>query len=145
MTVYGHSGSRKGHTNPQRMSFIEYVNTTLRIGDTWHHGDCIGWDAFGDEIIKGLKIPIQIVYHPPTKQLLRAFCVSRKDFDEVLPPLPYIERNHTIVDTVSHMVFTPSGMSESVRSGTWATVRYAREQEVPHVIIFPDGSIERFR
>jgi hypothetical protein len=38
----------------------------------------------------------------------------------------------------------PRGYTEELRSGTWATIRYARKTGVPYVIIFPDRTVERY-
>jgi hypothetical protein len=34
-------------------------------------------------------------------------------------------------------------MNEVVRSGTWATVRYARNWEKPITLLMPDGTIKQ--
>ncbi len=43
------------------------------------------------------------------------------------------------------MVAAPKSFAEELRSGTWATVRYARKQKKPVVIVFPDGSVQNVR
>lgn len=34
--------------------------------------------------------------------------------------------------------------AEKLRSGTWATVRYARKQKTPLIMLWPGGSVEIF-
>ena len=63
--------------------------------------------------------------------------------DEVRDPLPYLERNRAIVDACDILIACPKGMQEEQRSGTWATVRYARRRDRPIVIVWPDGTVTR--
>lgn len=84
----------------------------------FHHGDCIGADAEAHAIAKGLGLLICV--HPPTVSTKRAYCVG-----EVLVPRPYLERNKNIVDACDVLFVAPKGNVEELRSGTWATYRYA--------------------
>jgi hypothetical protein len=66
---------------------------------------------------------IRIVIHPPTDPKKRAFC---KGAAEIREPKPYLDRNHDIVDEGSGLLIAaPFQEEEILRSGTWATVRYA--------------------
>jgi hypothetical protein len=108
-----------------------------RLGGKWlHHGDCIVADAKAHEI--GKKVGYKVELHPPEKSGKRAFC---KDADKVNDPKPYLVRNHNIVDATEIMIGIPESFEEVQRSGTWATIRYARKQKKPIVIIWPDGSV----
>lgn len=60
--------------------------------------------------------------------------------DEKREPLPYLARNCVIVDEADILLACPKGPEEQ-RSGTWATVRYARKQNKRIVIVYPDGTI----
>ena len=97
-----------------------------------HHGDCVGADEYAHTLaeILGWKI----VIHPPDNSRLRANCES----EHILEPLPYLQRNHAIVDATAYMIAAPRG-PEVVRSGTWATVRYARKIGRRVEMIFPEG------
>lgn len=101
-----------------------------------HHGDCIGADADFHRLaeLNGLKTH----GHPPINSSKRAFC----KFDVIEEPKEYLDRNKDIVDAVDWMIFTPETKEEVLRSGTWSTVRYARKQKKPYIIVFPDGSVE---
>jgi hypothetical protein len=55
--------------------------------------------------------------------------------------LPPIERNHIMVDAADVLIACPHG-PEELRSGTWSTVRYARQQGKPVIIVWPDGRVE---
>ena len=85
----------------------------------FHHGDCIGADKQFHDMVK--ELGGYVVLHPPTNSSKRAFCKA----DEERPPKPYISRNHEIVDECPWMIAGPKG-PEEVRSGTWATIRYAK-------------------
>jgi len=56
-------------------------------------------------------------------------------------PKPYLERNHNIVDESELLIACPKSKEEELRSGTWATVRYARKKGVRIILIYPDGSV----
>ena len=52
---------------------------------------------------------------------------------------PPLDRNRDIVDACDVLIATPKDFVEELRSGTWATVRYARKQRKPLVIVWPNG------
>jgi hypothetical protein len=101
-----------------------------------HHGDCIGADAQLHTLAKaaGLKI----IIHPPIDPKKRAFC---QEYDEIREEKPYLDRNKDIVNESEFLIATPRTMHEVLRSGTWATVRYARSTNIDIAIIEPDGHI----
>lgn len=100
-----------------------------------HHGDCIEADAEAHEIARALGW--HIVGHPPTNPHKRAFC----QFDEARPPAPYLVRNRHIVNETTALLATPRSFAEVIRSGTWATIRYARKLGRPVIVIYPNGSV----
>ncbi len=63
--------------------------------------------------------------------------------DETRKPKPYLKRNHDIVDESDILIGFPSSEEERLRSGTWATVRYARKTGKRIYIIFPDGKVKQ--
>lgn len=82
-------------------------------------------------------IGFRIVGHPPIVTSKRAFFQC----DELRDPLPYLARNHKIVDAVQEMLACPGEVMEQLRSGTWATIRYARRVGKPVHVILPDGRV----
>lgn len=62
--------------------------------------------------------------------------------DDIRDPLPPLERNHRIVDACDVLIACPKDAQEQLRSGTWATVRYARKQGKRVIVITPDGTVE---
>lgn len=100
-----------------------------------HHGDCINGDEEAAKI--GHALGFIVHAHPPFNERKRAF----SEFNDVIhAPKDYIPRNHDIVDGSSILIATPHTMNEVIRSGTWATIRYARQLNRELCIIFPDGT-----
>lgn len=132
----GFTGTQEGMTEKQ----IDAISVFLLDYEVqeFHHGDCVGADNDA-HIITRIQAPAaKIVVHPPLNESKRAFCRA----DAVLPAKPYLDRNHDIVDAVEVMFATPKEKVEQVRSGTWATIRYARKQGKPLYIVYPDGTVE---
>ena len=119
----GFTGTRNGMTDQQKDKLIGVLDA-YNITQL-HHGDCVGADAFAHQLAKNMGI--YVVVHPPIDPRLRAWCQG----DEMRDELPYIERNHNIVDETRHLFVAPRTREEQVRSGTWATYRYATRMEIP--------------
>lgn len=134
MTIVGFTGTKLGMTAAQCRAVRELL-VTLEASE-FHHGDCIGADLQAAQAAVGLDV--DIVVHPASDPKLRAFF----SVGTVLPEKPYIPRNHDIVDACEVLVATPRQRDEELRSGTWATVRYARKTMKPIVLVFPDGTCE---
>ena len=130
----GFTGTQQGMTQQQKIRFIRLVQKVLNI-DEFHHGDCIGADYEAHNVFEYKLRDVQIIVHPPEDCSKRAYCAGHK----TLPPRPYIQRNHDIVDAVELIVAIPAG-PEITRSGTWATIRYARKTGIPIYVINPDGT-----
>jgi hypothetical protein len=80
-----------------------------------------------------------IVGHPPRNSKYRAFFPS----DEEHEPLEFLERDRVIAQT-DLLIGTPAQRVEVPRgSGTWATIRYARQYRTPRVLIWTDGRTHR--
>lgn len=129
----GFTGSREGMTHEQACTVSALLSGAIQV----HHGDCVGADA--DMHALALLADVPIVLHPPTDPKARAFC---KGAAMSWPEAPYITRNHQIVDACDILIAAPAQTNEVLRSGTWATVRYARKRGIPVKVIGPDG-IER--
>jgi len=98
-----------------------------------HHGDCINADAIAHAV--AVSLDWDIVIHPPNIRTKRAFCNIGR-IVKVHKPLPYLDRNHQMVDETVRLIAVPKGL-EIMRSGTWATVRYARKLKHPIKFIYP--------
>ena len=134
--VLGFTGTRVGLSEAQKNTLKDLLQIFLDPKTQIHHGDCLGADAEIHELCVILGFSIHI--HPPSNPRFRAFCESA-DFSH--QPKEYLARNRAIVNASSLLVAAPSG-PEKQRSGTWATVRFARQKEKPIVLIMPSGSVE---
>jgi hypothetical protein len=118
----GFTGTQQGMSDRQKRQLAALL-TSLK-GTEFHHGDCIGADEEADGI--AAQLGLRIVIHPPDNMSKRAFRTRWPNRVE-REPLPYLERNHHIVDETEVLIAGPKSEQEELRSGTWATVRYARK------------------
>jgi hypothetical protein len=132
MTAIGFTGTQRGMTDAQWATLWRLL--CARSGEL-HQGDCIGAD---EQAAHGARAAgFRVIGHPHTVTFRRAFFPA----DETREPLPYLERNHAIVDWCAEIIATPGEAIEQLRSGTWATIRYARKKRRPLHVILPDGSV----
>lgn len=107
----------------------------------FHHGNCIGADEQAVLVVKQLDANIQVHSHPPTFSGKE----SHLNMNDVsYERKPYLYRNKDIVNFSDMMFATPKEFTEQLRSGTWATIRYAKKSGAPLTVIYPDGSVENF-
>jgi len=97
----------------------------------FHHGDCVGCDETAHYI--AMEIGYTIIIHPPQDTKHRAHCVGAK---AVLQPKGFLYRNKDIVYASDILIATPETTQEQLRSGTWATIRYAKAAN-RQVIVIP--------
>ena len=141
--IIGFTGTQDGMTPQQKQKFEALLN--YYKCQEFHAGDCVGADSEAHDI--ALNKASKIVIHPPNYANKRAFCdkKTKNGVDlQVLPEKWYIDRNHDIVDFCETMLATPREYSEQIRSGTWATIRYAKKIKKPLVVIFPDGTLKSY-
>ena len=136
------TGTKKGMTEPQFNTFINLTENLFdKYGKFFRHGDCIGVDWEAGEIVASNHPEVKIIIHPPTKYKYRAFS---ENYDVMLPEDDYLVRDHKMVDAADFVVGVPKDFHEELRSGTWATLRYAKKIKRNHMIIWPDGKSELF-
>ncbi len=131
MTRLGFTGTMKGLTQEQRRRALEII----RDADLLLHGDCMGADADADGLAHEADVSVHI--YPPDDPKARAFCGS---FAAIADEAPYLDRNRRIVERSDRLLACPGQHHEVVRSGTWATIRYAAKVGTPVQIIYPDGT-----
>jgi hypothetical protein len=136
--IIGFTGTRQGMTQNQRISFVQ--NTCYFVEDVeFHHGDCVGADEQAHLLI--VAHAKKIVIHPPSDDKLRAFCdrfsANLNTLIVVMPDRSYIDRNHDIVNSCDMLIAAPAQNYNILRSGTWATIRYARERGKRVNILYP--------
>lgn len=126
----GFTGTQQGLTLEQRVELAR-VLYAYTDGTVFHHGDCIGADDEAHDIARDAGYDIEI--HPPINDYKRAW----RRGGILHEPKEYLDRNHDIVDACDVLIAAPAQVEEVMRSGTWATVRYARKLGKPVVMIFP--------
>lgn len=131
------TGTQAGMTDAQRQRVragLTLLRPTIGI-----HGDCIGADADFHAIL--VELGIASVIYPCTIESKRAYCQLGPAGGTIHVPQSPLERNRIMVRRSAILIATPKGHSEELRSGTWATVRYARKIGRPIRIVLPDGRV----
>lgn len=127
----GFTGTRKGMNEFQMDAVRDFLEFHYLEITEVHHGDCVGADEQFHRLAETMGI--RVVLHPPILTRNRAFCSA----DETLDPKPYLERNHDIVDATDYLIAVPKEVEEILRSGTWATYRYAKRHKKPTMLVTP--------
>jgi hypothetical protein len=128
------TSTKKGMTERQknRLRFV-LTNAKDRIAE-FHHGDCIGGDAEAHDIAADILGVDKIWIHPGSNPRLRAY----KKSPHILPPDDNLDRNRTMVRICDGLLAAPETKEEVIRSGTWMTIREARDrQKKPFKILEP--------
>jgi hypothetical protein len=116
---------------------IELVGMLLVTATEAHHGDCVGADEEFHDLARRAGVPV--VLHPPKAGRWRAYCEGAV---RVLAPADNLKRNEDIVRASELLVGAPKENEEPEASrgqGTWSCIRYARNQNRAHTIVWPDG------
>lgn len=131
--IIGFTGTRKGISRNQELllrKFFSAFNQDAEI--EFHHGCCVGSDTNFHHLVREIFWNCRIIGHPPANDYLMS---NDLDFDDVFRPQEYMVRNRHIVDSAEILIATPEG-EEILRSGTWATIRYALKKADKSVFIF---------
>jgi hypothetical protein len=131
----GFTGSGDGCTVAQ-LAELARLLASFRI-TRFRHGDCAGADAIAHGIVLTLPDPPDIEIHPPLNESKRAFC---QGWTVMHDPKEYLDRDDDIARSCDLLIATPDSPDEQLRSGTWATVRYARKHRKLVIRVNPDGS-----
>lgn len=134
ITKLGFTGTQDGMT-PCQIARVSQFLADYEIKEV-HHGDCVGADNQFNFLCRAFKI--FIVIHPPSNATKRAFCGG---YGQIRAPQEYLVRNHDIVRESECLLAAPKTEEEALRSGTWATVRFARKLHRPVVIVRPSGEV----
>lgn len=144
------TGTQRGLTSVQSIALEELLRSLLvgrraELGPfNWHSGDCIGADHEALKLVRQIREGLDTgvvwtVGHPSTVSEKRAWDY----YDERRSPDGPLTRNHAMVDAADLVIAAPGEAQEVLRSGTWATVRYARKWGKPVVVVWPDGTVEK--
>jgi len=134
----GFTGTRLGMTDEQKEVISDALEYALEITSV-HHGICVGADEQFHSIALELGIPI--IGHPPEEVVYLAK-IPDEEFEHLFQPKRYLARNREMVDNCDVVYATPKEYEEVLRSGTWATVRYAIAKEKLVGVVYPNGKLE---
>lgn len=143
----GFTGTRRGMNEFQYNKVNDLLKRLARIYQSLrdereliaHHGDCLGSDVQFHDLAADAGYYTHV--HPPVNSRLRAYAPGTYT-DQ---PKSYRIRNQDIVRCADLLIATPHRHEKdgaSTYSGTWATVRIARQRNVPYVIFYADGRTE---
>ena len=121
--ILGITGTRKDITEEQRLAFhscMEHNDIT-----ELHHGGCKGADIHIAYETNRVYPKINVIEHLPKHKESKFF----------------LQRNRDIVNICDVLWAFPSSNEEEKRSGTWATIRYAKKKHKPTRMFYPDGSL----
>lgn len=130
------TGTQDGVTKLQAAAFRSWWNMDP-AGHEFHYGCCVGADSQAAAFLARQDPRPRLIAHPgdnPGKTDKAAVAVA----DETHPVRPNLDRNRDMVDAAEILLACPKG-PEAARSGTWATVRYARSVGITVVLFWPDG------
>lgn len=134
----GFTGTREGMTDAQFVRFRAWFRASTAT--EFHHGCCVGADEDAAAKVYDSYRLVRVIGHPSNlKTLTSSDAVAC--CDDLRAPAPPLDRNRDIVDACDVLVACPKGMAEERRSGTWATVRYARKRGKRIVIVWPNGTV----
>lgn len=140
MKYLSFTGTRRGITPSQLHSLEAFLPQYHQNGyETLIHGACIGADQAVHVHFRRL-----FAYDIwPSNEEQAAW--ARQNYDPyrdflhwIKPPLA---RNQDIVDAGNLLIAVVATPHEKLRSGTWATIRYARRVKKNRYIFQPDGAI----
>lgn len=119
--VWGFTGTRKGMSPTQKLTFAGVVRRFMCHGDEFHHGAADGADTEANDFLEstGGKPLVRIKKHPARGRPL--------------------QRDKEIVALAEVLIAAPATDTEVRRSGTWATIRYARAKGIPVLMLSRGG------
>jgi hypothetical protein len=123
-------------TQPQADSLCKALTYYARYYEIMHNGDCVGADEYAARYWSALGKKLWL--HPPTVRTFRANLQGAIEAE----PKPYLRRNMDIVLAAEIIIACPNTENEVLRSGTWATIRYAADAGRQLFTIYPSGIVK---
>lgn len=141
MRTFAFTGTRHGMTEAQKETFRRWVRD--QRPDAVHHGDCVGADADAHHICQHLRVPLTVIHPAANAGAWRAHCRLEHSNGAIMwrDAAAPLARNKRMVDEGDMLVACPKEDEEVLRSGTWATMRYASKRGKSMLIIWPCGSM----
>lgn len=98
------------------------------------HGMCVGADEQAHKVAWALHYRIDGF---PSNIAEKTMEVKREQFTYIHKPQAPLVRNRNIVEGATLLIAAPRQRKEEQRSGTWATIRYARERGLTTLMCWP--------
>lgn len=140
--IIGFTGTRQGPTPAQHVAMDRFLLSmfTLHGARVLVHGGAVGCDTFAHHA----ATPYAEVWIFPAEEGPNSSIVTVPMGNCLIAePVPALMRNDIIAGLCDGLLAVPASDTEEQRSGTWATVRYARKRGCPVYIVKRDGSIVR--
>lgn len=122
LTAVGFTGTRKG-MSPNQKEQLEMILYWFYSINAFHHGNEPHADKEAEDIFlhsdSDDTLPSKIRLHKP-----KSFTAQH-----------LLQRNREMVDQIDVLIAAPLTDTEQQRSGTWATVRYARQKGIPIILL----------
>lgn len=118
----GFTGARNGLSEKQAGWLATYLKANPP--DKAAHGDCVGADAEFHDLVRWVCPNCKIHIWPSLSESLRAY----KKGDVLYEPMKALDRDKLIVKFCNVFVGCPPTDYEITRSGSWATLRMARNR-----------------
>ncbi len=131
--ILAFTGTRQGMTIPQMSEVAGYLVLHPEF-DEYHHGGCVGADARFHQMVIELMEEYELHIHWSDIPGLHMSHPRNAVQHEAKRPLL---RNRDMADIANTLLATPKEADEITRSGTWATIRYARKAGAEVIIFAP--------
>lgn len=135
MLRLGFTGTRHGMTQEQYREVDEWLHMNKAGCVEFHHGGCIGADTEFHQLLSEHGLLKWTIVHPSDQPEKRGKLVGEGFL--VLTPHPPLDRNKMMVNVIDVLLAAPFETYEVLRSGTWATVRYAQKSHKEIRILHP--------
>lgn len=132
----GFTGTREGMTDIQFAAFVFELPEEIR---EFHQGCCIGADEQAALHVHTTEEGVSIIGYPST---LGSYVSEKalKCCNKLYATREPLLRTKDIVDACELLIAAPKG-EETIRSGTWSTIRYARSKWRKVIVVWPNGDI----
>jgi hypothetical protein len=147
MSKIGFTGTRAEITFNQKMGIASILAKNLeKVSiNEFRHGQCVGADCYVAAVAKNLTY--KVIAYPGFPGGNRADRQYRGKFnknDVVMAEEEFFTRNRLIVLASDLMIATPKESYETLRSGTWATVRFATKKGKHLIVVLPNGQMKEY-
>jgi hypothetical protein len=134
----GFTGTREGMTVLQSAGVLQLLKGMWDGGlRKARHGMCVGADEDFHRLAR--SVGFYMIGHPGTRPDGQCFTRAAITCQEKRESFPFVARDRHIVQECLVLIACPRGYAEEQRSGTWATVRWARKKNRHLYIVQPDG------